>query len=741
MPTLTRHSLFWKYAAYFASVVSALLIISGAVGGYFAYRESVTALEEVQQAKAQFAAAEIENFMRGVQEALHATVGKYDANGPVAVDDLQLELVALLRHHPEISGVRWIDAGGDERIALSRFDRNVVDSTRNWSAEPGFRTARNASRYVGPIYFRKETEPYVSVAAARDSGGSVLVAQVNLKYVWDVVSQGPLTRDGVAYVVDRAGELISHPDIGLVLRKTDLSTLPQVRRALDRTSQGAVVIGEARDLAGVSVVSTAVPINSLGWVVFAEQPLDEAFRPVYASLARSVGLVVLGLVAAIAASVLLARRMVRPIREIETRARQIGEGEFDRRIALSTGDELEALANQFNRMAGRVQDTYAMQETRIAERTRELALANEAKTRFLAAASHDLRQPIHALALFVGQLRSVNLPGDASTLVEKVERSVEALNELLEALLDLSKLDVGAISAKRRPLALHDLLSRLASEFAPSAEAKGLALTCVPTLLWVDSDPVLLQRILLNVIANALRYTRQGRILIGCRRRGENVEVIVADTGIGIDAAHLPHVFEEFYTAVPTQPGDSSGLGLGLAIVKRLAALLDHRVGIESTLGKGTTVRILVPRAKPLEAARPQEPPIAEPLRGVHVLIVDDEAPARDAMRGLLARWGCDVGAAGSGDEAVEHARKRPPRVVLCDLRLRDGETGIEVVDRLKRTCDCDVSYAFVTGESSPESLAQARATGHPIAFKPTTPGKLRALLEHLVSGERALTG
>lgn len=740
MPILTRHSLFWKYAAYFAGVVSALLIISGAVGGYFAYRESVTALEEVQQAKAQFAAAEIENFMRGVQEALHATVGKFNANGAVAVDDLQLELVALLRHHPEISGVRWIDAAGDERIALSRFDRNVVDSARNWSAEPGFRAVRKASRYVGPIYFRKETEPYVSVAAARDSGGSVLVAEVNLKYVWDVVSQVQLTRDGVAYVVDRAGELISHPDIGLVLRKTDLSTLPQVRRALDRTPQAAVVIGEAQDLAGVPVVSTAVPINSLGWVVFAEEPLDEAFRPVYASLARSVGLVVLGLIAAIAASVLLARRMVRPIREIETRARQIGEGRFDHRIALSTGDELEALANQFNLMAGRVQDTYAMQETRIAERTRELALANEAKTRFLAAASHDLRQPIHALALFVGQLRSVHLPNDAKTLLEKIERSVEALNELLEALLDLSKLDVGAISAKRKPLALQDLLSRLASEFAPSAEAKDLALTCVPTSLWVDSDPVLLQRILLNVIANALRHTRQGRILIGCRRRGGNVEVIVADTGIGIDAAHLPHVFEEFYTAVPTQAGASTGLGLGLAIVKRLATLLDHRVSIESTLDKGTVVRILVPRTEPLQAARPLEPPIAEPLRGVHVLIVDDEVSARDAMRGLLARWGCDVAAAESGDEAVEHARKRPPDVVLCDLRLRDGETGIDVVDRLKRECDCDVSYAFVTGESSPESLAQARATGHPIAFKPTTPGKLRALLEHLVSGERAVT-
>ncbi|HET8876410.1 MAG TPA: ATP-binding protein [Casimicrobiaceae bacterium] len=740
MPTLTRHSLFWKYAAYFAGVVSALLVISGAVGGYFAYRESVTALEDVQQAKAQFAAADIESFMRGVQDALHAIVGKFNANGPVALEDLQLELVALLRHHPEVSGVRWIDAGGDERIALSRFDRNVVDAARNWSAEPGFRTARKTSSYVGPIHFRKETEPYVSVAAARDPGGSVLVAEVDLKYVWDVVSQVQLTHDGVAYVVDRAGELISHPDIGLVLRKTDLSTLPQVRRALDRTSQGTLVIAEARDLAGVPVVSTAAPIDSLGWVVFAEEPLDEALRPVYASLERSVALVVLGLIAAIAASILLARRMVRPIREIETRARQIGEGRFDRRIALSTGDELEALAHQFNLMAGRVQDTYAMQETRIAERTRELALANEAKTRFLAAASHDLRQPMHALALFVGQLRGVELPPDATTLLEKIERSVDALNELLEALLDLSKLDVGAISAKRGPLALNDLLSRLASEFAPSAEAKGLALTLAPTSLWADSDPVLLQRILLNVIANALRYTRDGRILIGCRRRGDEAEVIVADTGIGIDAVHLPQVFEEFYTAVPTQAGGNSGLGLGLAIVKRLAALLDHRVSIESTLGKGTLVRIRVPRAKPVEAARPLELPIAEPLRGVRVLIVDDESAARDAMQGLLARWGCDVAAAESGDAAIEHAREQPPDVVLCDLRLRDGETGIDVVDRLKRECR-SAAYALVTGESSPEYLAQARTTGDPIAFKPTTPGKLRALLEHLVGAKQAITG
>jgi signal transduction histidine kinase/CheY-like chemotaxis protein len=740
MPTFARRSLFRKYAAYFAGVVSALLIVSGAVGGYFAYRESIIALEEVQQAKAQFAAAQIENFMVGVQEALHAVVAKFNTDAPVAADELRLEFAGLLRHHPEISDLHWIDAGGEERLALSRFDRNVVDASHKWSTDPAFRTAHDASRYVGSIHFRKETEPYVSVAAARDMKGSVIEAEVNLTYVWDVVSQVQLTRKGVAYVVDRSGELISHPDIGLVLRKTDLSKLPQVRRALDHAPEGPAIIGDARDLSGARVVATAAPIESLGWIVLAEEPLDQAFRPVYASLARSVVLVVLGVAAAIAASVLLARRMVQPIREIETRARQIGEGRFDRRIALATGDELEALANQFDRMAERVQDTYAMQETRIAERTRELALANEAKTRFLAAASHDLRQPIHALALFVGQLRGVSLQADAKVLAEKIERSVEALNELLEALLDLSKLDVGAIAPQRKSFALHDLLSRLASEFAPSAEAKGLAITCVPTSLWVDSDPVLLQRILLNVIANALRYTGHGRILVGCRRRGDDIEIIVADTGIGIDAVHLPHVFEEFYTAAPPQAGGSTGLGLGLAIVKRLAALLDHRIGIESTPGKGTVVRIRVRRANPQEGARTQELPIGEPLRGVRVLIVDDEAPVRDAMQGLLARWGCDVATAEGGDRAIALARERQPDVVLCDLRLRNGETGIGVVERLQRECRSAISCAFVTGESSPEYLAQAQATGHPIAFKPTTPGKLRALLEHLVGQLRTTT-
>ena len=441
----------------------------------------------------------------------------------------------------------------------------------------------------------------------------------------------------------------------------------------------------------------------------------------------------LGVIASVTASLLFARSMVRPIRQIEARAREIGEGKLDQRIEVGTGDELGALGFQFNRMAERLQEIHATQETRIAERTHDLALANDAKTRFLAAASHDLRQPIHALALFVGQLRADAGSPDAPALLEKIERSVEALEELLEALLDLSKLDVGAVTPQPKAFPVHSLLSRLVTDFVPAAEAKGLALTLVPTRLWVYSDPLLLERILRNLIANAIRYTADGRILIGCLRRGENVDLLVADTGVGIAPVHMPHVFEEFYQAGPLRGGLTKGLGLGLAIVRRLCVLLDHRITLKSIQGKGTVVRIRVPRAapQPREDATPMA--LAPDLHGTRVLVVDDEALARDAIQGLLAKWGCDVITAEGADQAVALARIRRPDLVLCDLNLADGDSGVRVVDRLRREHGAGLACAFITGESAPERISEARAAGHPIAFKPTKPAKLRALIEHLL--------
>jgi signal transduction histidine kinase/CheY-like chemotaxis protein len=733
MQSFVRRTLFWKYAAYFSGLVSALLILSGGVGGYFAYRESTAALEALQRATAQVAASEIASFIGRLEDDMQSVAVKFNTSGAIDEEDLQAELVALLRHQPSITELQWIAADGREKFALSRIARDTTDSGRNWSNDRRFVATRDSPRYIGPVYFRRETEPYLSLAVTRSPGGPVLGAEVNLKFVWDVISQIRIGKTGVAYVVDGEGQLVSHPEIGLVLRRTDVLALPQVRRSLAGNDPEASVDGEARNVEGLPVLAVAVPIPHLGWTVFAEQSREEALRPVYASIARSIALVVLGVIASVTASLLFARGMVRPIRQLEARAREIGEGKLDQRIEVGTGDELEALGFQFNRMAQRLQEIHTTQETRIAERTHDLALANDAKTRFLAAASHDLRQPIHALALFVGQLRADAGSPQAPALLEKIERSVEALEELLEALLDLSKLDVGAVIPQPKPFAVHPFLSRLVSDFAPAAEAKGLALTLVPTKLWVYSDPLLLERILRNLVANAIRYTADGRILIGCRRRGENVDLVVADTGLGIAPVHLPHVFQEFYQAGPLQGGLSKGLGLGLAIVKRLSVLLDHRIALESIPGKGTVVRIRVSRAAPQPPEHVKRVALIPDLRGTRVLVVDDEASARDAIQGLLAQWGCEVIAVEGGDEAVAQARIRRPDIVLCDLSLADGDSGVAVVDRLRREHGAGLACAFITGESAPERISEARAVGHPIAFKPTKPAKLRALIEHLL--------
>ena len=734
-PAPVRYTLFWKYAACFSGLVSALLIASGTLASYFAYRQSVEAIEDAQRAKAHFVAIELAGFIARLEEALRATAAKFRDGDSIDLEYLRLDLIALLRHYPTIAELHWIGSDGREQLALSRIARDTRLNGDDRSREASFVGASGSRRYVGPVYFRGGSEPFVSIAVSDGAGRPVLLAEVNLKFIGEAIGQARLDAGGAAYVVDDAGRLVSHPDITLVLARTDLSALPQVRRAL--ASAGASVTSDSgRDFRGLAILSAAAPIRHLGWTVFVEQSREQAFRPVYAFVGRSMGLVLVGLIAAIGASLVLARRMARPIREMESAARAIGAGRLDQRIDIQTGDELEALGRQFNHMAERLRDMHATQEMRIAERTRELAHANEAKSRFLAAASHDLRQPMHALALFVGQLRAASGSPEAAALLDRIEQSTESLHELFEALLDLSKLDMGTVVPQPMVFPIHDLLSRLVADFTLAAEAKGLALTQVPTSMWVCSDPLLLERILLNLLDNAIRYTVDGRILIGCRRRRERIDVVVADTGIGIAPEHVPNIFQEFYRAAPLSLAPK-GLGLGLAIVQRLGRLLDHAIVVESRLGKGTVVRVQVPRAVPGRREIAVSGPARDGLRNVRILVVDDDASARDAVRGLLAQWGCDVVAVAGGDEAVDRTRAWSPDIVLCDVNLANGESGPYVVDRLRALHGRRLACAFITGEYASDRIAEARSRDEPIAFKPMRPGKVRALIEYLLESRR----
>jgi signal transduction histidine kinase len=734
MPAFARRILFWKYALWFSGLVIALLTLSGGLAGYFAYRQSMEALEHLQREKVRFVAAGIDDFIGGVEDGLRLSATKFAAARPVDMDDLGIELISLLRHQPAITEVRWVDGEGEELLSMSRLAPDQSGLRRTWIADPRFVATRKQKSYVSSVYFRDNAEPYVSIAVSHAAGGQMIAGEANLKFVSDFISTIPISPSDVVYIVDAAGHLISHADPRLALRRSDLSALPQVRNAIAQGTANAIVTERARNTGGVAVVATATTIGRLGWTVLAEQEEAEAFRPVYAAIARSVILVGLGVLAAILASLALAKRMAEPVQRIAAGARAIGAGKLDMRIEAKTGDELESLADAFNDMTAQLHSTHALQEARISERTQALALANQAKSRFLAAASHDLRQPLHALSLFVAQLRGASA-AEAPALIEKVEASVDTLARLLQALLDLSKLDMGGVHAELADIPLQDLLARLTSHLAPIAEAKGLALTMVPTSLWGRTDPLLLERILTNVVANAIRYTHEGRVLLGCRRHGQHVDILVVDTGVGVAASNVPNLFDEFYRVDPAD-SPSKNFGLGLAIVKRLAALLGHAIDLKSVVGRGTTLRVRLPRAHPQANSSVKADAPRQDLHGSKVMLVDDDSVVREGVEGLLRQWGCEVTAVGGLSDVRKQMPSTKVDVVLCDLKLSD-ENGLDVVRELRARYGEDLPCAFITGESSTDALAEVRKRGFPIAHKPMAPAKLRALVEHLASTRR----
>lgn len=740
MSSLPQGRLFHKYFAYFVLLVSGTLLASEATGLYFTYKETREALFALQKEKALGAAERIEQFAKEIERQIGWTVLPHA--GGSTLEQRYLELLRLLRRVPAITDASWLDASGREQLRVSRLRLDRIGSGVDRAGEPAFLEPIAGRPYFGPVYFRQETEPYMTVAVAPGGKGEgVTEVEVNLKFVWDLVSQIRVGETGHAYVVDRQGRLISHPDISLVLKKTDFSGLPQVRTALASPGEGLPDQVTGRDPEGNPVLAAHAPIAELGWLVLVEQPLAEGYAPLYGAIERTGLLLLVSLALAVLASLALAQRMMRPIRALQSGAARVGAGALDHRTEVATGDELQAVAEEFNRMAARLQESYAGLERKVAERTRELELANQARSRFLRAASHDLRQPIHALGLFVAQLYERVRDPETRRIAGQVEVAVTALQELLDAILDISRLDAGVIAPEVVDFDVNTLLARLDTAFAPAAAEKGLRWRVLRSRLYVRTDPVLLERILLNLAANAVRYTRRGGIAIGCRPRDERVRIEVWDTGIGIPPEQQEAIFQEFHQL--TSPGREhrQGLGLGLAIAARLAQLLGGRIEVASRPGKGSRFAVEVPRVQ-----RPATPTYTAPaagvndsLRGAFLLVVDDDALVRDAMASLLRHWGCEVAVAAYTDEAVAAIDRadRLPDVLLCDYRLPGQETGIQVIRRLREVAGTAIPAALISGDTAPESVRETKASGYPVLPKPVAPAKLRALVEHLVSASQ----
>jgi signal transduction histidine kinase/CheY-like chemotaxis protein len=449
----------------------------------------------------------------------------------------------------------------------------------------------------------------------------------------------------------------------------------------------------------------------------------------------------------------LSGRLSRPLLDITKRVANLAAGNLTERALETSYGEIGLLERGVNRMAQSLEENQRNLKLRVEDATFELRgqkLAAEAavlaKSRFLAAASHDLRQPLHALTLLVAALRELVPTGEAGRLTRHIEASASAMETLLNALLDLSKLDAGVVEARPICFPVSKVFTQVASHFLPVAHSRNIRLAFTKTSLWAYSDPLLIERILANLVSNALRYTDRGHVLVSARRVGEDqIRFEVWDNGKGIPHEFQARIFEEYFQLENPERHRDKGLGLGLAIVTRLAHLLGSHVQVRSEPGQGSCFSFQLMRCK----AAPEQPeaiaqsPVFElPLENALVAFIDDDEAILAAMVEVFDHWNVAL-AAGEDAEQVRselQALGRVPDLILCDYRLRDGRTGVEAVQLLRDAFGANIPAALLTGDTATNTIQAIQASHLPVLHKPLKPAKLRAFLSHLLTTNRSDT-
>jgi signal transduction histidine kinase/CheY-like chemotaxis protein len=862
--------LFTKYVALFVAVVCIALVSNGVFDVLFYYQEHKASLIRIQREQAEAAAAKIGQFIKEIESQLGWTTQLPWSAG--SIEQRRFDALRLLRQVPAITELAQLDATGKERLRVSRLAMDVVASGADLSNDPKFAEAVARKVYYGPVYFRRESEPYMTLAIAgtrRDAG--VSVAEVNLKLIWDVVSQIKVGERGHAYVVDAQGRLIAHPDISLVLRNTDMSKLAQVRAARAAASGAgtsdspAETVQEAENIEGRKVLTAYAPVAPLGWLMFVELPAEEAYAPLYAALQRLAFVLLGALGFAVLAGMFLAGRMVGPIQALRMGAARLGSGDLSQRITVKTGDELEALADQFNAMAGQLQESYAGLEKKVEERThelearshelaqsvgelralgevtqavnstldlatvlstivakavelsgteagsiyavdpatqglqlrashgmsdaliaelnrqgvglsektiaeaaaqrapmqtpdlkdaapspvlnillragfravlivpllgpegligmlvvrrktpgefpqhsvdllqtfaaqsvlaiqnanlfteveeksRQLGMASQHKSQFVASMSHELRTPLNAI-IGLTEMMVSNAPRfgteKAAEPLRRVHRAGTHLLGLINQVLDLSKIEAGKLELSPETVKLAPLLEDVIGTARQLAEQNKnrLVLDAQENLGQLTVDALRLRQILLNLLSNACKFTKQGEVALHVKRvvDGRNwIEIAVADTGIGMTPEQQAKLFEEFTQADSSTARQYGGTGLGLAITRKLARMMGGDVTVTSEPGKGSVFTVRLPgsadsQVRSSTGSDGRRSPTAD-----CVLVIDDDATARELIADHLKAEGFSVMTAAGGVEGLKLAKELRPTAITLDVMMPD---------------------------------------------------------------------
>jgi signal transduction histidine kinase len=606
-----RGRLFRKYVVLFIIVVSTALAASGLLEIWFSYREQIASLARLQREQGAAAAYKIGQFIESIEDQVGWTTQlPWSAE---SVEQRRFDALRLLRQVPAITELRQIDAEGREQLHVSRLALDVIGSQEDFSQNEFFLGAMAEQTFFGPVYFRRESEPYVTMAQSgsrRDVG--VAIAEVNLKFIWDLVSAIEVGDSGYAYVVDDLGRLIAHPDISMVLRNTSLADLPQVQAVLNGEPNQEALVGEGPD--GSEVISASAPIARLGWRVFVELPVREALAPIYASALRTGGLLLLGLAVAFVAGLFLARRMIVPIKALQEGAGRIGSGDLSRRIDVKTRDEFEALAADFNHMADQLQRSHADLEHRVEERTEalgrsvaelralgvKLEAASQHKSQFLANMSHELRTPLNAVLGYTELMLDGiygPMPQKAREVLERVQFNGRHLLGLINNVLDLSKIEAGQIVLNIEPYDMTSLVHAAVESVESLVKDKPIELRAVvePGLPLGRGDAQRLLQVFVNLVGNAIKFTDKGLVEIRAARDAGSFVLSVRDSGPGIDPADHARIFEEFQQVDNSITRRKPGTGLGLAVSKSIVEMHGGTIRVDSALGEGATFVVTLP--------------------------------------------------------------------------------------------------------------------------------------------------